>query len=515
MLRSLGLLFVFGPALLAQSPLDDAHALAAFQREFRPARKDHPVPIVARQQALARLDGLDSPKVAAALVDAWLALAGEIDQVDGQRSAWNEEVRHIEKGQEGKEQRTFESRVLDRWKELQRLIAAARTEVDALRELELGLAEHVQKLQRKDTCLCLLQKVCCNRQDPLRLKLAAARAVGNDAVDLIEEITAALARAKEPADQIALLDAMTMAGKVAVLHATPALQLLDSPDEAVAERAALALVKIALPDAIEPMIRLMMRSKGQMQMRVASALEVLTGQQFGAQGSAWLAWWKAEGADYGAGRKPLGQGIPSHRKNTDRNYYFGIPQEDSSAILYVLDCSGSMKREVDFKTPGSEKTGKQSRLDACKAELIRALHRLQPTQRFAVLWFNDQPHLLQTKTEPATKAVVDRVAAQVAELQPASSTDIYDSMEMAFQVIGRGAYDKHYGVALDTIFLLTDGSPTLPDKQPDSTDKILEAVRSWNALHRVTIHAIGIGRDINQGFLRQLAKENGGELKVL
>ena len=58
-----------------------------------------------------------------------------------------------------------------------------------------------------------------------------------------------------------------------------------------------------------------------------------------------------------------------------------------------------------------------------------------------------------------------------------------------------------------------DGSPTKPDGSLDSTEKILVAVRAWNPLKRITIHAIAVGKNLNEGFLRKLASENGGEFK--
>jgi uncharacterized protein YegL len=113
----------------------------------------------------------------------------------------------------------------------------------------------------------------------------------------------------------------------------------------------------------------------------------------------------------------------------------------------------------------------------------------------------------------ATKEATARAQAFVKTLQPASSTNIHDSLEQGFQLAGRGSKDKHYGVEIDTVFLLTDGSPTRPDGKPDSTEKILTGVRAWNALKRITIHCIAIGKDLNEQFLRQLASENGGEFK--
>ena len=154
-----------------------------------------------------------------------------------------------------------------------------------------------------------------------------------------------------------------------------------------------------------------------------------------------------------------------------------------------------------------------TRIEACKAELVRALGRLQPRQKFAVIWYNDQPHWWQTKMLEATKDNVEAAQAFVRTLKHASSTNIHDSLEQGFTLVGRGARDKYYGMNLDTIFLLTDGSPTKPDGKPDSTDKILEGVRAWNPVKRVTIHTIGIGNGLNEGFLRTLAEDNGGEFK--
>jgi hypothetical protein len=251
--------------------------------------------------------------------------------------------------------------------------------------------------------------------------------------------------------------------------------------------------------------------------RVVEALEVLTGQKFGANVGSWQAWYAAEGK---AIQDPdtLGKGKPgtAARKEQNRNYYFGIPQSDSSSIFYVIDCSGSMTAPIELKLDhgtGTAETEKTTRLEGCKQELCRALQRLRPEQKFGILWFNDLPHLWEPKIQPATKEAVARAQAFVQTLKAASSTNIYDSLQNCFGMVGRGARDKWYGVELDTIFLLTDGSPTTPDGKLDSTDKILTGVREWNPLKRVVIHTIAIGKDVNVPFLQQLARDNGGEFK--
>ena len=264
------------------------------------------------------------------------------------------------------------------------------------------------------------------------------------------------------------------------------------------------------------MIKLLERSGGQTKSRVTAALEVLTGQQFGSNIAAWQTWWSAEGTAFASGGKELGGGTPSKRSVRDDLYYFGIPQDQSRAILYVIDCSGSMTAPVQLKTTGTSaggKTPETTRLEACKTELIRGLSQLRPDQKFAIIWYQDLPHFWEPKMQLASKETVARAQEFVKTLRPNSSTNIHDSLEMGFRLVGRGGKDKYYGLELDTIFLLTDGAPTTPDGKLDSTDKILVGARAWNPLKRVTIHCIAIGRDLNEQFLRQLAGENGGEFK--
>lgn len=489
---------------------DEARVLATFKKAFAaPKGKKPGAPLAEKQDALKGTAGLDSSKTAAALVRGWGGLSTELSALDEERAALRDEMAELIKGQEAVERRTLPRPKFNRLNELKPLIAQRREQCDGLRELQLQLGDRIAELRRRDSAIYLLRKVTGSKKADLPLRLAAGRAVGGAAKEVIEELTAAISRARKAPEQIVLLDAMALAGAAAQVHATPVIKLLASKEDAVAERAALALAKIAVPEAVGPMITLLSRSTGQMKLRVAAALEVLTGEQHGDNIGAWSAWWKAERAGFRSSGRVLGQGTPSHRQKTNDNYYFGIPQADSKSILYVIDCSGSMRAPVKMRGG----TGDTTRMEACKTELIRGIGKLQPTQKFAIIWYNDLPHYWRDKMLPASKENIEAAQEFVLGLTHASSTNIHDSLELGFGLAGRGVHDRYYGTELDTIFLLTDGSPTKPDSSPDSTEKILLAVRSWNPLKRITIHAIAIGQNLNEGFLRQLASENGGEFK--
>jgi Mg-chelatase subunit ChlD len=180
--------------------------------------------------------------------------------------------------------------------------------------------------------------------------------------------------------------------------------------------------------------------------------------------------------------------------------YYGIPIETSRAI-FVVDVSGSM---------GEMSTGGQiSKIESAKNELVRVVTNFAPKGHFNVVVFNDIVKKWQEKMMPATKGNREAAVAWVKALDAASSTNIFDALDTAFQVAGLGATDTNYGLGADTIFLLSDGSPTKPDGQLDDWEKIIKAVREWNRLKRITIHTIGIGGH-NAAFMSTLALENGG-----
>lgn len=515
MLRSVLLRALAVAALLVQfvPAQDEGKLLSGFQKAFAPPPKGKP--FADRQAALRAVADLDSGKAADALVEAWVTVDAELTQVDLERDAVTIELADIE-AMVDKKTNSLPTDKFERAKELRGKNETLRQRADELRELVAALGTRIAALQRRDSVLWLLQRVCNNKKLPAPVKVAAGKAIGAAAGEVLEELAAALPKAKEPADLIVLLDAFAAAGKTASAFAQPVIALLDHKEEGVAERAAQALAKLAVPEAIGPMLKLLARATGQTRTRVVAALEVLTGQQFGGNVAAWQSWWQAESASFSAGGKELGTGTPTKRSVHDDLYYFGIPQDTCKSILYVIDCSGSMTAKVALKTTGTTaggKTPETTRLEACKAELIRGLSQLRPEQKFAIIWYQETPHIWEPKMQLATKETVLRAQQFVKTLQPGSSTNIHDSLEMGFRLAGRGGKDKYYALDLDTIFLLTDGAPTTPDGKLDSTDKILASCRTWNPLQRVVIHCIAIGRDLNVEFLQKLAAENGGEFK--
>ena len=106
---------------------------------------------------------------------------------------------------------------------------------------------------------------------------------------------------------------------------------------------------------------------------------------------------------------------------------------------------------------------------------------------------------------------IKRAQSWVNLLGANSSTNIQDALEQAFRFAGRGTTDRYYPSAIDTVFLLTDGTPTNTDGTRAETEPILEAVRRLNPHRRVDIHCVGIGGKLNIAFLHDLSSQNGGK----
>ena len=203
----------------------------------------------------------------------------------------------------------------------------------------------------------------------------------------------------------------------------------------------------------------------------------------------------------------------------------------------LIDSSGSMKQPVKWgkrEKPGAGAKGGTSagkrddakgkegegfattRLEACKMELIKALERLDRSKTFNIVWYSDLPHLWSEKMQKAVPPRIRKAQAWIRKLKPMSSTNIHDSMQMAFGFAkGGGSKGKAFGteVGVDTIFLLSDGAPT--DGSFDSAklmdpEIILEAVRQWNKDINLKIHTVAVDITDNY-FLRTLATEHGGQ----
>ena len=487
------------PAVAQGDPARVAREVAKAFRRSGDARD-----LASCRDALAATAGVDSAKVADALIDAYVKLEREADEISA-----------------------------DRAKVLQTMGGSAvlgplRHRLRPIRELQDGILGRLAEARAAETVTLMLDSVLRGRNLPwtLRALLAGHARFATD--DDLEKLVTAAGRTHDGDAAMSLLRAVASLGERAQAVGEWAVSLLASSDAAVRAEAATTLGKLGWRGALRPMIDRLDAETGAGREVLLDALVTLTGVYPGATLDAWRLWLEQEGGPWLDGTRRLGQGDPSiRRRDSDsgtRTTYFGIAQ-DGGSLLYVIDVSISMRQEI----------GDATRWDLCKRELSAALRGLRTDQKFNIVAFANHVRKLDDELQPATPETIERAIDWVGRLQLEGETNIYDALELAFLLAGRGARDRYYEPEIDTVFLLTDGAPTLPrdpneKREPrtgagngggrgpgrgggmrfDRPADILAEVRRWNALGRVAIHTIGLGLDAPQGAPQGGGGQGGG-----
>ncbi|MHC4407577.1 MAG: vWA domain-containing protein [Planctomycetota bacterium] len=351
-------------------------------------------------------------------------------------------------------------------------------------------------------------------KDPL-VRRAMARAVARSKAAGPDALLAALGASKKAEMIVPLLQAL---GKHAASErALPILtRYLTHRDWTVRVAAAFALARSARPEGIEPVLIAFKTTapKSRERSELAAALTRYTGENHGPFPDIWWKWWQAEKLNVLAGRVPLGKGARHAKSTGSQGSFYGIPQEEAR-IIYVVDVSGSMDvsmsnpRWIDGNAvPAAD--DEDSRFDAALRELLRAIRKLGPKTTFSVVLYSSHVKTLADSMLPATPANRARIEKELAHTGPGGSTNIYAALDRAMRLAGVHPEEKSAKQVADAIYLLSDGSPTNAKGKSEDPERILLAARAWNALGKVAIHTIGIGKQHNRGFLEALATQNGG-----
>jgi hypothetical protein len=345
----------------------------------------------------------------------------------------------------------------------------------------------------------------------------------------------------EPAILIACLDALSVIdGGEASASAVD--RGLKHPDKTVRLAAVRAVQSLRLKSGLRPLMEML---DGDLDPRVSEdaydVVLLLTQRKYPDQTQPWINWWDrtesrftmpdleaimaakeriaVEGGRYARGGKTF-QGIETKSEN----------------IIFVVDVSKSM--EESFGNPERlAATGRTydslQRLAIVKEELINTVDSLEDTTVFNIVAFASDVE--SWKRRPAKASILNRNNAKswVGDLEPKGGggagfrarlgfsaeeasegqTNTHLALMTAFgeEVGGKKKGGKSFVTkstsAVDTIFFLTDGEPTVGETVDMA--EIREEVRRVNAYRGVQLHVIYVGAYGGTDF-RKLAEENGG-----
>jgi HEAT repeat protein len=265
---------------------------------------------------------------------------------------------------------------------------------------------------------------------------------------------------------------------------------------------------------------------GRVQDEIQTALQKLSGQNREMTREEWNTWWqhtrkygeldkkmKEELEKEGKDPAPAQGGNTVARQTPKRPTYYGI-KVYARTLGYVLDISDSMKVGFKLSPEWEAKLGRkyagETKIDVAKEEIEYSIRDMDPRTRLNLYFFNTYVRAWQSS--PVAAGTMGENAIQaVKNIDCKLQTNYYDALRM---VLGLDDGQDPWRVAFcdtpDTLFFLTDGSPT--DGEITKTDELRTWFTEQNRFARLKVHIITMGHmGVELDFLPQFAAENGGE----
>lgn len=378
-----------------------------------------------------------------------------------------------------------------------------------------------------------LKKLLTEKAWDIRRRAIEALVATKD-VTLAESIVPLCSDA-EPAVRCAALEGLAALKSTLVLP--PAIASLGHEVWQVRASAITALKSVRSTESIPPLIERLAVEEGRLCADIGDALNEITGRSYGVRVEHWRQFWdnvKERGYkiptddELAKLRAKQKEEAAKYKPEKPGTTYHGI-ETPSRRIMFIIDTSGSMENLVIEKERFQD-GGYPSllRIDICKTELIRTVQSLEDYVDFNIIafatgvkaWKKDlvKANVLNKSSAVdwvrkleaiggASKEDLAQAGLTGSANLDAGKTNTYGALTSALGAAGRGTKDKNYECAIDTIFFLSDGRPTVGEYvEPQD---VLREIRESNKLRKVVIHTIAIG-EFQKDFMKQLAEENGG-----
>ena len=197
---------------------------------------------------------------------------------------------------------------------------------------------------------------------------------------------------------------------------------------------------------------------------------------------------------YGLSNNDFGMSLITYREPGKDGYFLLMvsPRDDVSErelvdkdIVFVLDTSGSM--------------ADAGKMDKARSALQFGVRTLRDGDRFNVINFAGEEHLMEHELIAADAKGKERADAFIKRLQPSGGTNINDSLLASMKVFDRSDRPK-------MLVFMTDGLPTVGETK---VDRIIANVAKAKNVD-VRIFPFGFGYDVNTALLDKLGTDNGG-----
>ena len=197
---------------------------------------------------------------------------------------------------------------------------------------------------------------------------------------------------------------------------------------------------------------------------------------------------------YGLSNNDFGMSLLTYREPGKDGYFLLqlSPKDNISEnelvnkdIVFVLDTSGSMADE--------------GKMEKARAALLFGIRGLRDGDRFNVINFAGEEHLMENGLIAANAQGKKRGEEFVQKLKPTGGTNINDSLRAAMRQFDSSDRSK-------MMVFMTDGLPTVGETD---VQKIIKNAKETK-VEGLRLFTFGVGYDVNTTLLDKIASENGG-----
>lgn len=199
---------------------------------------------------------------------------------------------------------------------------------------------------------------------------------------------------------------------------------------------------------------------------------------------------------YTISKEDFGLTLLTHREAGKQGYFLLMisPKDDWSEqeysakdVVFVVDTSGSMAEE--------------GKMEKARAALLYGVRILRPEDRFNIISFAGEEHLMEAGLIAADANGRARGEAFVKKLKPVGGTNINQSLLASLRQFSETDRERP-----KMLVFMTDGLPTVDET---NVTRILDNVRKATR-PGLRLFTFGVGYDVNTALLDKLASENGG-----
>lgn len=197
---------------------------------------------------------------------------------------------------------------------------------------------------------------------------------------------------------------------------------------------------------------------------------------------------------YGLSNNDFGMSLVTYREPGKDGYFLLLlsPKDKvldseiaSKDIVFVLDTSGSMADE--------------GKMEKARAALLFGIKNLRDGDRFNVINFAGEEHLMESGLISANSDGRKRGEEFVKKLTPTGGTNINDALRAALKQFDHSDRPK-------LLVFMTDGLPTVGETNVEKIIKNSQEIK----VDGLRLFTFGVGYDVNTKLLDKIAEENSG-----